>query len=149
MPFFRPINLPSHLIAQSLTAVGLGLYMSLFRKPAIIYNGYTMLAPLNPSPRTADTVSLLGVVTVGLEVTYLVSSYMPLKDNQFLAASVPVRLGLAALMGVVCVIHRKTMSQSGFWELATLAVLDASAAIELGLQFGRFDGMVVNAKKWL
>jgi hypothetical protein len=148
MPFSREINLPAPLIAQSLTAVGLGLYMSLFRKPAVIQS-YAMFAPVNPTPRMADTTSLLGVITVGLEVTYLVSSYMPLEDNQFIAASVPIRLGLAALMGTICVIHRKTLSKSGFRELALLAIADASAAVVLGLKLGRWDGMVANAEKWL
>ena len=149
MPFFRPVNLPAPLIAQSVTAVGLGIYMSLFRNPAIVYKGYTLLAPANPPARTADTISLLGVLACGLEVTYLVSSYMPFEDNQFVASSVPVRLGLAILMGATCVIHRKTMSTSGFWELVSLTILDISAAVTLGLRLGRWDGMVIDAEKWL
>jgi hypothetical protein len=149
MPFFRPINLPPPLIAQSITAVGIGVYMALFRKPAFTHNGYTLLVPANSPPRTADAITLLGVITAGLEITYLVSSYMPLEENQFVAASVPVRMGLALLMASVCVLHRKSMTKSGFWELTSLILLDGSAAIGLGLQLGRWDGMVSNAEKWL
>jgi hypothetical protein len=149
MPLFRPINLPAPLIVQSVSTVGLGIYMSIFRKPAIVHNGYTMFVPANAPPRTADAISLLGIAVIGLEVTYLVTSYMPIEENQFIAASVPIRLGLSALMGTLCVLYRKSMSKSGFWEFVSLALLDGSAAIGLGLYLGRWDGMVVNAEKWL
>jgi hypothetical protein len=151
MPFLRPVNLPVPLIAQSTVAVGLGLWTTLFRRPIYIHShsGYTPLVPSDPSARVKDTISILGVVLTALEVTYLVSSYMPFEENQFIAASVPVRLGLSVVMGAVCLIHRKSMSDSGFWELITLAVLDGSAAIQLGLRLGRWDGMVVNAERWL
>jgi hypothetical protein len=149
MPFFRPINLPAPFIAQSVTSVALGVYLTFFRKPAVVYNGYTMLVPANAPPRTADTISIFGILATGLEVTYLVASYMPLEENQFIAATVPVRLALAGMMAAVCAIHRKSMSKSGFWELVALTLLDGSAAIGTGLYLGRWDGMVVNAEKWL
>jgi hypothetical protein len=149
MPFLRPVNIPAPLIGQSVFAVGLGLYMALFRKPAFVRNGYTLVVPANASPRTADTISFLGIVLTGLQVCYLVTSYMPIEENQFIAASVPVRLGLAALMGTICIVHRKTMSRSGFMELAALAALDGAMAIWLGFYIGRWDGMVKNAERWL
>jgi hypothetical protein len=150
MPFLRPINLPLPLIAQSLTAVGLGLYLTLFRKPPFVSqdNSYSALAPPNPTPRTADTISLLGICMTGLEVTYLVSSYMPFEQNQFIAASVPVRLGLAALMAAVVARERKSMSKSGFWEFTALAALDGVSAVVLGWRLGRWDGMVAGAEGW-
>ena len=142
MPIFRAVNLPAPLIVQSIASVGLGLWLTFARRPPVVWNGWTMLAPSSPSPRTADTVSLLGIVVTGLEISYLVTSYMPFEENQFVAASVPVRLFLAGLMLAVCVVHRKRMSRSGFWELMGLAMMDAFAAIWLGNTLGRWDGMV-------
>ncbi|KAF2429823.1 hypothetical protein EJ08DRAFT_260534 [Tothia fuscella] len=150
MPFFRPVRLPIPIIAASVTAVGLGLYTTIFRRPIYSHphTDYTPLVPSHPTGRVADTISLLGVVMTGLEVTYLVSSYMPLEENQFIAASVPIRLGLSALMASVCWIHRQSMSDSGFWELLALSALDASAAIQLGFRLGRWDGMIHDAERW-
>lgn len=74
---------------------------------------------------------------------------MPFEENQFIASSVPVRLGVSALMGMLCLVRRNNMSTAGFWEFLALAVVDCSAAVTLGLQLGRFDGMVANAERWL
>jgi hypothetical protein len=145
MPFFRPINLPAPLILQSVTSVGLGLYIAFFRKPPFVHNGYTALIPSNAPPRTADVISLLGLVIAGLESLYLVASYMPIEENQFIAASIPVRLALAISMGGICVVHKNTMSKSGFWELVGLGVLDGGAAVVLGIWLRRWDGMVQGA----
>jgi len=162
MPLLRPVNLPAPLIIQSIASIGLGLWLTFVRRPPVVYDSFsdkkpnaktlqdqpepwTMLAPASPSPRMADTVSLLGIVITGLEVTYLVSSYMPFEENQFIAASIPIRIFLSTLMLSVCVIHRKRMSGSGFWELIGLAVLDGFAGIWLGNTFGRWDGMVRGA----
>jgi hypothetical protein len=144
MPFLRPINLPAPLIVQSVSTVGLGLYIAFTRRAP-----FGLVVPPNPSPRTADAISLLGVAICALEVNYLVTSYMPFEENQWIASSVPVRLGVSALLGLLGVVHRKNMTTAGFWELVALAVIDAGAAISLGLQLGRFDGMVPNAEKWL
>jgi len=160
MSFLRPVNLPTPLIVQSIASIGLGLWLTFVRRPPVVYisdkkqsektsqdhpEPWTMLVPASPSPRMADTVSLLGIVIIGLEITYLVSSYMPFEENQFIAASIPVRIFLSTLMLSVCVVHRKQMSGSGFWELIGLAVLDGSAGIWLGNILGRWDGMVRGA----
>jgi hypothetical protein len=104
-----------------------------------------MLVPSSPPPRTADTISLFGIVITGLEITYLVTSYMPFEENQFVAASVPVRIFLAGLMATVCGLNWKSMSRSGLWEIVGLAAMDASAGIWLGTKLGRWDGMVKGA----
>jgi hypothetical protein len=151
MPILRQVNLPAPLIVQSVTSIGLGLYTLFLRKP--IYtstkNGYSLLVPSNPTPRMADTISILGLAITGLQSAYLIASYMPLEENQFAHASVPARLFLAACLVIVCVVHRKSMSAAGFWELIGLATVDGAGAIALGLRLGRFDGMVKDAEKWL
>jgi hypothetical protein len=144
MPFLRPVNLPAPLIAQSVASVGLGLYLAFSRRAP-----FGLFAPANPSPRTADTISLLGTIVTALEINYLVASYMPFEDNQWIASSVPVRLGVSALLGTLCLVHRKRMTSDAFWEFFALAIADGGAAIILGLQIGRFDGMVSGAEKWL
>jgi hypothetical protein len=145
MPFLRPINLPAPLILQSVASVGLGLYIAFFRKPPFVHNGYTAIVPSNAPPRTADAISLLGLVIAGLESLYLVASYMPIEENHFIAASIPVRLALALSMACICVAHRKTMSKSGFWELVGLGVVDGGSAIALGIWLGRWDGIIQGA----
>ncbi|KIW08665.1 uncharacterized protein PV09_00618 [Verruconis gallopava] len=151
MPLLRPINLPAPLIVQSVTLVGFGIYTTFFRGP--IYSTadghYSLFVPANPSPRVADTLTLLGIVTTGLQGAYLISSYMPLEENQFVHASVPARLFLSACMLSVCLVHRPHMSSGGFRELLTLGLVDGAAAAALGFQLGRFDGMVKNAERWL
>jgi hypothetical protein len=122
-----------------------------FRRPLYTNtkNGYSLFVPANASPRMADTLTVLGVVVTGLQGAYLVLSYMPLEENQFVYASVPLRLFLAACILGVCAVHRQNMSKAGFWELMGLAVVDGAGAVALGLQLGRFDGMVRNAEQWL
>jgi len=67
---------------------------------------------------------------------------MPLEENQFVYASVPVRLMLSAMMLAICLTKKKQMSSNGFWELLGLAIFDGCAATTLGLYLGRFDGRV-------
>jgi hypothetical protein len=149
MPFLRPVNLPAPLIFQSATAVGLGLYLTFFRRPPLVLSSYSMLAPAQPSARTADIITLLGICITALEGAYFVTSYMPFEENQFIASSIPMRLYIAATLGTFCIVRRKELSHSGFWEYIALASMDTIAATWLGLTFGRFDGMVVGAEKWL
>lgn len=40
---------------------------------------------------------------------------MPIEENQVIAASVPVRLGLVCAIAGISVVHGKGMSKSGFW----------------------------------
>lgn len=124
--------------------------MALFRKSplALLSSRHAFLTSSNPPPRAADTASLLGAVVVALESAYLLTSYMPLEENQFVAASVPVRLVVAALLASVCGLHgRRGMSASGFWEFVVIAAVDAVSAVLLGLRLGRFDGMVSAASR--
>jgi hypothetical protein len=147
MPFLRPVNLPVPLVIQSATSVALGLYLTIFRRSPLVTSSYSMLAPAQPSARTADTVTLLGICITALEGAYFVTSYMPFKENQFIASSIPIRLYISAVLGSFCLLRRKELSSSGFWEFFGLAVMDGIAATCLGLIYGRFDGMVTNAER--
>ena len=149
MPFFRPINLPPLLIIQSVTLTSLGVYLTLSGRSPFVYKKYSMLVPASPTPRTSEAIRVLGVVTAALEGAYLLSSYMPFEENQLIAVSIPVRLAISSVLGVIALWKRKEMTKAGFWEYMGLAVMDGLAALRLGFQFGRFDGMVVGAEQWL
>lgn len=150
MSLYRPVNLPLPVLLTSLSEVGLGLYLTLFRRPP-----YTSASndegpvPLPHALRSADITSLLGITATGLGLTYLVSSYMPVEENQFLHAIVPVRLALSTLMTTTLLIHgRQGMSKEGFWAHVVLAALDGVSALAMGHLLGRYDGIVARPERW-
>ncbi|KAL4895848.1 hypothetical protein BDV59DRAFT_199827 [Aspergillus ambiguus] len=152
MFLFRPINLPRHILFANGTLLGLALYVTIFRSlPTIKLTAgkkdekrqLELFIPRPTTRRITDTNVLFGLVTSGLMLPYFVSSYMPIEENQFLHASVPIRLFASAVMlGHTLVRGRRGMSEEGYWEFLGLALLDAGAAIALGCELGRFDGMV-------
>lgn len=73
---------------------------------------------------------------------------MPLEENQFVHASVPVRLMLSAAMLGICLLKGKQMSKGGYWELMGLAIFDGIAATVLGFYLGRFDGIIGGPERW-
>lgn len=90
---------------------------------------------------------MCGIAAVALESTYLVTSYMPPEENQFLHASIPVR-GLVAvcIAGILLTEgQNRRMSKEGFWELTGLMVADTLAFTANGLWLGRWDGIVSGA----
>ncbi|KAL2865000.1 uncharacterized protein BJX67DRAFT_190869 [Aspergillus lucknowensis] len=161
----RPVNLPPSLLVPPTLILGLALYISVFRKAPIqttsqqqLTDHHTdkdgkplatptplaeILVPTPTTPRIADTNALFGTVSAALVLPYFVSSYMPIEENQFLHASVPIRLWISAmLIGNLVVRGRKHMSREGYWEFLALGVLDAVGAVALGVYLGRFDGRV-------
>ncbi|KAF9883874.1 hypothetical protein FE257_002717 [Aspergillus nanangensis] len=148
----RPINLPPPVLLTGGPILGLGLYLSVFRVfPSVTLGSrekkLDIFVPRPVTPRVADTNALFGLVASALMLPYFVSSYMPVEENQFLHASVPIRLALAVgLGGNVLLRGRKGMSEEGFWEFVALAVLDGVGAVWLGFYLGRFDGMVPTLK---
>jgi hypothetical protein len=144
MPLLREVNLPLPLLIQAISLTSAGFYTAFARKPlyASADKSYTMLVPITSNPRVADLISCFGIASEGLQSFYLWSSYMPLEQNQFVYASVPVRLMLSAAMLALCLLKRKEMSSNGFWELLGLSIFDGCAATTLGFYLGRFDGIV-------
>lgn len=74
---------------------------------------------------------------------------MPFAENQFVAASIPARLYVSAALAFFCIFRRKELTYSGFCEYLGLAIVDGVSAVWLGAIFGRFDGMVGGAEKYL
>ena len=151
MPLLREINLPVPILIQAITLTSAGFYTAFARKP--IYSSpdksYTVLVPFTTNPRVADLISCFGLVSAGLQSAYLWSSYMPLEENQFVYASVPVRLMLSGAIFSLCLLKGKEMSSDGYRELLGLAVFDGLAATILGFYLGRFDGIVGGPERWL
>ncbi|KAL5365276.1 hypothetical protein BJX96DRAFT_158875 [Aspergillus floccosus] len=150
---FRPVNLPQHIIVANGALLGLALYVTVFRSlPAIRLKPTRqgeekrrrqLVLPHPTTRRIADTNALLGLVTSCLMLPYFLCSYMPIEENQFLHASVPIRLFVSGvLFGHTLLRGRSGMSEEGYWEFLGFAVMDAGAAIAVGVQLGRFDGMV-------
>ncbi|KIW00613.1 uncharacterized protein PV09_07810, partial [Verruconis gallopava] len=80
------INLPVLVLAHSVFLSFLGLRM-IFRSP--------------PKPdRESEISAMSGVTTLAIGIAYMATSYMPIEQNQFLHASMPVRIVLALLAGL-------------------------------------------------
>lgn len=140
----RPINLPTHTLLTSTSILGLSLYVAIFRRgPFSKTLKREVFVPDPATPRIADTNTLLGIVSCALMMPYFLSSYMPIKDNQWLHVSVPIRLFLSgSLCGNVLYRGRNEMSQEGFLEFLGLGALDMIGALFLGRELGTFDGIV-------
>ncbi|TFK67705.1 hypothetical protein BDN72DRAFT_858945 [Pluteus cervinus] len=98
--------------------------------------------------RAVDQVSsasgAYGISVTALGLAYFATSYMPIEQNQFLYASVPVRLILASLAaGKALTMNTKTVEarrdQRDLW---FITVLDGIGGIVLGWWLGEFSGRV-------
>lgn len=109
------VNLPFGILIHASVLTSLGLYLALFRKP-----------------------STLGIATLALGLGYLSTAYVPIAENQFLHASVPVRIILA----FVAMIRSLTADKDERMTLWGVAVLDGIGGLILGWWLGRWDGRV-------
>ncbi|KAJ9634587.1 hypothetical protein H2199_008870 [Coniosporium tulheliwenetii] len=91
------------------------------------------------SARVVDTSSLLGIATLALGLTYLGTSHVPVAENQFLHASVPVRLLISVLLGTSVLVRGRGMSQE---------VVGASWVGGFGWGWGCGAGAVVGQLGW-
>ena len=126
MASILPIHLPWFITFHALGLVTTGLYW-LFKSP--------------PPGKFAGHTPGLGIATVGLGISYIFTSYMPIEENQWLHASVPARLLLASLM-IVKVLVGNGITKADKRGLLTLAVYDGVGGAVLGFWLGRWDGRV-------
>lgn len=91
--------------------------------------------------RETEATAMAGITTLAIGLGYLTTSYMPIEENQFLHASVPVRIFLA-LLAVVRLLVVKNISKDGRNEMLFVALYDGLGAVICGWQIGRFDGRV-------
>jgi hypothetical protein len=89
MSIFPPINLPWPILVHALGLTFVGLKLIVFPNPS------------GPPKRAEESTRvMLGIATTGLGLAYLTTSYMPTHSNQFLYASVPVRMILGGIAGI-------------------------------------------------
>jgi membrane-associated PAP2 superfamily phosphatase len=124
MGAFLPIHLPWFITLHAGGFTVLGLYF-LFKAP--------------PPGKAAGHTPQLGIATTAIGLAYLFTAYMPIEENQWLHASVPVRLVLGLLLGLRAVIGNGLTSAEKR-SLLNLGLYDGLGAVVLGLWLGRFDG---------
>ncbi|KAK2811487.1 hypothetical protein FQN50_002110 [Emmonsiellopsis sp. PD_5] len=115
MSFLPTINLPFPILIHALGLTAVGIYFTFTRSPAT-----------------------LGIATTGLGLSYLTTSYVPIEENQFVYASVPVRVILALLAAA----RIPSASRQDQRALGMIAVYDFVGAIMVGCSLGRWDGRV-------
>jgi len=114
--FLAPtINLPFPIFVHAALLSVYGVYLTFSRKPAG-----------------------LGIATLGLGLSYFSTSYVPISQNQFLHASVPVRMALAVLAAA-----RALMGPREEWgTLWGIALYDGLGGLLLGWSLGRWNGRI-------
>jgi hypothetical protein len=122
------VNLPPLILAHSIFLLFLGLGM-IFRS-----------APTKPS-RELEASAMGGITLLAIGIAYLVTSYMPIAENQFLHASVPVRilLGIVAALRLLVV---KNISSDGRNEMLFVLLYDGVGGAICGWQLDNFSGRV-------
>jgi hypothetical protein len=85
---------------------------------------------------------MLGIATTGLGLAYLSTAYMPVDKNQFLHASVPVRMVLAGAAGIKLLVAGKGMSADQLKSFWGVALYDGIGGFLLGWWLGTWGGRV-------
>lgn len=81
---------------------------------------------------------MLGIATLGLGLAYTFTSYMPIAENSFLYASVPVRIILAVMAAVKAGLGAGE-EERALW---VVAAYDGLGGVVLGFWLGRWDGRI-------
>lgn len=123
------INLPILVLAHSIFLSFLGLRM-IFRGP-----------PASKPNRETEISAMSGITTLAIGIAYLATSYMPIEENQFLHASVPVRIFLA-LLAALRLITVNNISGEGRNEMLFVALYDGLGGAICGWQLGNFSRRV-------
>lgn len=123
LPLMLDINLPWPILAHALGLLVIGLAL-------------TFLPPRPGSPPQ----SMLGISCLAIALAYLTTAYVPLAENVFLHASVPVRIALGSVAAV------KWLLVGGVGEdansLRVVAIYDGGGGFLLGWWLGRWDGRI-------
>jgi hypothetical protein len=129
------INLPWFLQAHAYFFTAFGLYTVFKPFPSRPSTKTT-------SPRAAPNLApQLGVASIAIGLAYLCTAYVPVEENTWLYASVPVRIILALILGTKAAIDRNLSSQQRR-SLLVLGLYDGLGGIVLGLWIGTFSGKI-------
>lgn len=124
----------------SLPTVNLPILM-IFHSLFMSFLALRMIYRRSTKPTREDEVSAIGgIATLAIGVAYPVTSYMPISENQFLHASVPVRIFLALVAGSRLLLF-DNMSKDGRNEMLFVILYDGIGAIICGWQLGNFSGV--------
>jgi|ERR1700760_1246709 len=121
------VNLPTLIILHALFLSLAGLRM--------IFRGST-----KPN-RETEASAIAGITSFGIGLAYLTTSYMPISENQFLHASVPVRILLALLAGLR-LRFVGGISKDDRNEMLFVLFYDGIGALICGWQIGNFTGRI-------
>lgn len=133
MAIIPGVNLPWPILTYALGLVFVGL-KSTFRP--------------NPPPsagRASEITTMLGLVTTGIGLAYIPTAYMPLHENQYLYASVPVRMVMAGIAAVKLVLDGRKITKEQFNEFVGVVVIDGVGGVLLGWWLGTWSGRVPGA----
>ncbi|KAF3939268.1 hypothetical protein ABW19_dt0206650 [Dactylella cylindrospora] len=120
-------NLPWPILLHSAALTMLGLAM-------------TFSPNSSPGPELRGANSLIGITTTTIGLAYLSTSYVPVEENQFLHASVPVRLFVAALLATSAIVNRSTMDGKSRRTHIGFALWDGVGALWLGWYLNNWSG---------
>ncbi|KAK6515452.1 hypothetical protein TWF506_007787 [Arthrobotrys conoides] len=121
-------NLPWPITVHAVALTALGVAMAFSRRKPDV------------SPELRGANSLIGITTTTIGLAYLSTSYVPIEQNQFLHASVPVRLAIATLLATSAVVNRKDMDDKSWRTHVGFALWDGIGALWLGWYLDRWDG---------
>jgi hypothetical protein len=139
------INLPWFMTAHAAFSLLAGVQMVVSRPP-------------RSSPHQKSQ-ALAGIATMAIGLSYFLTSYMPISENQFLHASkssfprfrrnirqrvmvegVPARVILGATMLFKVVLDGKNLTKDDRMKLWGFGVYDLFGGLYVGYWLGRFDG---------
>ena len=122
------INLPWPILAHAVGLTFLGLKFT--------------FSPSPPSGRASEVTSMLGITSTGLGLAYLSTAYTPIDKNQFLYASVPVRMILAGMAAIKLLLAGNTMSMDQWKNFWVVVLYDGIGGFLLGWWLGTWSGRV-------
>lgn len=90
----------------------------------------------------ANTSASLGIGSLAIGLAYFTTAYVPIEQNQFLYASVPVRLVLAAVAVVRAYVLKGPLEENERRNMIGIALLDGVGGVALGWYLGEFGGRI-------
>lgn len=97
-----------------------------------------LIQVFTPSRSSHPPSALSGIATLAISLAYLSTSYMPITENVFLHASVPVRM----ILGAVALIKVAVEAGKEKSPLVVVALYDGLGGVALGWWLGRWDGRI-------
>ena len=140
---FLEINLPVPVFLHAISMLALSQYLILSTPRAA---SSSSTSKSHPSPSSSGGNPVLGISSLAIALSYLTTAYMPISENQFLHASVPVRLLLAGIAGLNAYMGEKRVgdaeSERVRRTLWGIMVYDGLGAVWAGLLLGKWNGRV-------